>query len=328
MERVPDKYNYVICGGEGFYPVAYNDLKMLSNVRYFSTCDVGFNTSLSRILLRINFKKEVNSIIKAPFRAYVYPRLFPFHFQTVGRTLCFLFFSCRYYIINSSYLEYLRKRYPNVRLVLYMQDLVSAFSIKHDIENYKRRFDLVISYDEGDCKKYGLIYHPTPYSRIDISNLSIQEESDVFFCGYAKSRYKKIFDVYYRCREERLKCKFFIIDLPQSEQIEGEGLIYDRKLSYIENLSYIMKSKCVLEIMQENATGYTPRLWESLMYDKHLLTDNSSVKKSIFYDPSGIHCLSDVGKISDWINIPTLYSPDVKAMMSPLNVLRLIEDYL
>lgn len=328
MERIPDKYNYVICGGGGFYSIAYKDLVKLPNVCYFSTDSVGFNTVLSKILLRINFKSEINRIIEVPFHEYVYPKLFPFHFNIKERPLCYLFFNCHQNIIDSSYIEYLRSNYPDVRTVLYMQDLVSSFSVKYNIESYKKRFDLVISYDEGDCKKYGLIYHPTPYSRIDISNLSVQEESDVFFCGYAKSRYKKIVDVYYRCREEGLKCKFFIIGIPQSEQIVGDGLIYDRTLSYIENLSYIMQSKCVLEIMQEKATGYTPRLWESLMYDKHLLTDNSSVKKSIFYDPSGIHCLSDVGKISDWINIPTSCSPDIKAMMSPLNVLRLIEEYL
>ena len=47
--------NYVIIGGAGFYEVAYADIMNLPNVAYFKDDWEGFNSHLSRILLRMNF---------------------------------------------------------------------------------------------------------------------------------------------------------------------------------------------------------------------------------------------------------------------------------
>ena len=49
--------------------------------------------------------------------------------------------------------------------------------------------------------------------------------------------------------------------------------------------------------MQKAAVGYTLRTWESLLYDKILLTDNDSIKEAPFYDPMRIFVFKNIEDI-------------------------------
>ena len=317
------KYNYIIAGGSGFYEVAYSDLFNMQNVIYFRNYIDGINSKIKRLLLRANFNLKVNKLIRAPFGKLVYPWLFPHSFKE-NSPLCFIFFGTQFAVINTSYLEYLRKKYPNAKFVLYMQDIVASLPY-YDIESYKKRFDLVLSYDKGDCERYNLEYYPTPFSKIDVAKLpKVEEDVDVYYCGAGKNRYATLFDTYRKCISQGLKCKFFIIGVPFENRIVGDGLIYDMLLSYKENLAYAAKSKCILEIMQENADGYTPRLWEAIMFDKHLITNNDGVKGSKYYCLDGIHLLGECS-VLNFINNNILYPEQIKEEMSPVNLLLKIE---
>lgn len=321
------KYNYIIAGSSGFYEVAYSDLFNMPNVVYFRSYIDGINSNIKRFLLRVNFNIKVNKLISTPFGKLVYPWLFSHSFKA-NRPLCFIFFGTQFAVINTGYLDYLRKKYPNAKLVLYMQDIVASLPY-YDIVSYKKRFDLVLSYDKGDCERYNLKYYPTPYSKIDISKLpKINEDIDVFFCGAGKTRYPAIFDTYRKCIDQGLKCKFFLIGVPFEKRIVGDGLIYDKRLSYEENLGYVIQSKCILEIMQEHADGFTPRLWESIMYDKHLLTNNDNIKKTIYYNSDNIHIINEVEKIDRWINNKVEIDNSIKDEKSPQHLIEYIEQII
>ena len=257
-------------------PLASNILYAPLPFRLFSNL---FSVTMLALLLRISSKIAqkcrckiaelilstlLNKLIRTPLGKLVYPWLFPHSFKE-NRPLCFIFFGTQFAVINTSYLNYLRKKYPNAKLVLYMQDIIASLPY-YDIESYKKRFDLVLSYDKGDCERYNLEYYPTPFSKIDIAKLpEVDEDIDVYFCGAGKTRYPEIFKAYIRCKNQELKCKFFLMGVPLDKRIDGEGLVYDKRISYEMNLAYAAKSKCILEIMQENADGYTPRLWEAIM---------------------------------------------------------------
>ena len=320
------KYNYVVVGGSNYYEVAYANLLSLPNVAYFKSYLDGIKSNVIKILLRINFNLHLNKYIPTPFRKIVFPLLFQHHFSN-DKPICFIFFESQFAIYNTRYIEYLKRKYPGSKFVLYMQDLVSSLPY-YDINSYKYRFDLIFSYDKGDCKKYSLHYFPTPYSYYNISNLDKKESIDVYFCGAGKTRYKAIFEVYKRCVREKLKCKFFITGVPKSERIQGEGLIYDCPITYIENLSYVAASKCVLEIMQENADGYSLRLWEAMMYNKHLLTNNHHIINSDFYFKEFIHFVSETKPFDNWINTQVCYPESLRESKSPIWLLREIENLI
>ena len=115
--------------------------------------------------------------------------------------------------------------------------------------------------------------------------------------------------------------------VPQKERIEGDGLIYDSPISYMDNLRYVLASKCILEVMQANADGYTPRLWEAIMYDKHLLTNNAFIRNTQYWNPRGIHLLTECNDFL-FINNSVSYSGDIKKSKSPVNMLYFIEKHL
>ena len=80
--------------------------------------------------------------------------------------------------------------------------------------------------------------------------------------------------------------------------------------------------------MQVNADGYTPRLWESIIYDKHLLTNNYALQGSSFYKEKSMHQLSDIENILSWINTPVNHTEDFKSSLSPINLLKYIDSLI
>lgn len=319
------KFNYIIAGGGGFYLTAYRDLFDLENVSYHVGYANKNHNYLVNLLLRVDFNLNINRFIKTPFRKITFPLLFPHNFCD-KRNLCYIFFESQFSVINTGYLEYLRATIPGVKLVLYMQDIVASLPY-YNIENYKKRFDLVVSYDKGDCIKYGLEYYPTPYSTYN-GEIMPTKDIDLFFCGAAKTRYDTIFSVYKACTMMGLKCLFYITGVPEGSKIVGDGLVYDTPITYEENISFVKRSKCILEVMQKNADGYTPRLWEALFYGTHLLTNNTTIKDSEYYQPQSIHFINKMDDINSWIDETVTVDEELIRSKSPISFLNFIENKL
>lgn len=319
------KYNYVVAGGSNYYEVAYADLFSLPNVFYYKSYVDGIESTFLKFISRINFNLWINKYIPTPFSSIVFPKLFPHHFLD-DKPICFIFFESHFAVYNTRYIEYLKGKYPDSKFVLYMQDIVSSLPHYH-IKDYKKRFDLVLSYDKGDCKKYDLLYYPTPYSKIQLPSLVLDETIDVFFCGAGKTRFPEIHDAFLRCKGEGLKCKFFITGVPKEKQLPYDEIIYDQPISYLENLKYVNSSKCILEIMQKNADGFSLRLWEAIIYDKHFITNNSQIKESKYYAYSNIHTIEELETIKVWINEVKSYPSSIKTEKSPILLLEFIEKY-
>ena len=322
------KYNYVICGSGGYYIYGYKDAMNLPNVSYHKNRYAGFNSLFSRILLRLCFSKKINKIYKNPFSSFVYPRLFPNSFPK-ETLICFLFFGNLQDIYQSTYIEYLRRNYPNVKVVLYMQDLV-ARNRYLNFEKCRNQFDEIFSYDKSDCFKYGLKYHPTPMSKVEQPLSMNTKPSDFFFCGSAKNRLNTIHKIYDFLTEQGYVCDFVILDPPKDAQLRT-GINYRRHpISYEENLSRVAGTSCVVEIMQQNADGFTPRLWESIIFDKHLLSNNSSIADSQYYYPSTMHIISDdfVSFDTTWLHSCSKTPEILKTSLSPISLLKFIDNQI
>ncbi len=321
-------FNYVIIGSSGYYEVGYHDIKNLPNVRYYSSYFDGINNFLLKQIVRWNFSEVVNHYVKTPFSKFTYPFIFRHKFPK-ELPICFIFFGSSYKIFQSSYYEYLRKHYHHAKMVLFLQDIVSSNSYLN-WNLIKGRMDLILSYDKVDCEEYGLLYHPTPMSNFTVSLNSKIPYSDVFFCGNAKSRWRLIHQIYEKLTAKGLVCDFHIMSMPKDgSRISGISYHNDF-MNYQDYLQHLIKSKCILEIMQEGAVGYTPRLWESIVYDKHLLTNNVTIKNFDYYLPNNIHLLKELDEvdIAKIIRKKILYSQDVKESLSPIHLLMFIENEL
>ncbi|GEM_PF-684975 len=216
-----------------------------------------------------------------------YSRKFERQFDE-ARPLCFIvdadFFRLQAGFDN--YINWLRRRYPNSRFVLFYQDLIEKYNGDSSIDNLRPLFDKVISFDKQDAQRYGTLYHPTVSSYIDPGDCSALPESDIYLLAHAKERLPLILAVYDHLTANGVNCRFLVLGVKRKSRIYRSGISYlNRPISYFENLQNVSRSRCVLEIMQKNAVGYTLRLWEAILYNKKFLTDNKGMVASDFYDP-------------------------------------------
>lgn len=294
-------FNYPdLCGlsynKDGYYAICLEDLYNVKNVSVINYPMEGHNTFLRFIHKVFKFFKAKGILKKLSSMAiaYFYPLYFTSKIQDQDN-LCFVFVSD---VWDMDYMRYLKKKYPNCKIVMALRDLVKTKWFYKQLKEAKL-VDCWMSYDEGDCKEYNMHYFSEFESKIHISKNSEVETSDVFFTGRAKDRLPKILEVYDRLTLLGLKCLFIILDAPESQQVKREGIVHtSQMMSYRKMLEYSINSKCLLDINQAGATGYTSRFLEAVIYNKLLLTNNSNIKNHPLYDERYIKIFNNVEEIS------------------------------
>lgn len=320
------KYKYVIFQPPyDYYDITYHDIKNETNVQFINHYPA-FGGVIAEKLCKLHRSAKSNSIVRLPFQSIWNPLFFRSKFSD-NNHLCFLFSAGSAYLEKYGFVSYLKRRYPNAKFVCFYQDIVESVKTSR-IEEIKSIFDLVLSYDIEDTRKYDLVFHNTVFSNYKVPEPNDYDFSDVYFVGAAKNRFQKILDIYKKLVDMSLKCDFYIIGLAKSEQIEGQGLHYVDGISYVENLKHVVRTKVVLEVMQKRATGASLRMWECINYDKIFLTNNEYAPNLSCYDSSNMHHISEIENIKQWIDIPCCYSKEQKESIRPIKLLEFIDEKL
>lgn len=326
-------HNFVIFEVKSeYYKIAFSNLFSCSNVEYIDGLNRG-RTLLCRFFYRLHHSRKLNLIFKLPLKRLWFRMYFQKKFED-EKPLCFLFDArILQFSYVHDYLKYLRGKHPNAQFVLFYQDLIKTYK-SVELSQMRLLFDLILTYDNGEAKKYKLVYHPTIYSKYIFSEKDLEEINkidlcDVYFVGLAKNRLSKILDVYKKLTKAGLICDFYISGVSKEQQFEFSGIHYNQKLSYVENLRHIQRARCILEIMQEGAEGATLRNWEAICYNKILLTDNLSLIHSPYYNTNYISIIRD--GIVDFSIFTAYRDYDLghyMEMISPINLLNFIESYI
>lgn len=321
------KHNFVVFGnGSDYLRAAYADLIEHPQTDYID--DISIKCKLIKWVYRYHTSPRLNSKVKLPFRRIWNKFSFNSEFEN-SLPICFIFFGNDLRRIGSGFIEYLRKKYPNCSVIAYCQDLVRTYG--KEFERNRNKYDLVFSFDQEDAKKYNMIYQPLVYSKnveVDISDNCYN--SDVYFLGKAKDRLDSIIAAYTLLSNMGLKCNFYIVGVKKENQIMADNIHYCEGLSYDENIKNVLKTKCLLEIMQGEGHGYTLRCAEALTYRKKLLTNNQEVLSASFYDKSFIYVVENFNNAVDgcFFETPVDINEKEAKMLSPLNFLRRIDNLI
>lgn len=323
-------YNFVFfLDNNDYQKICYSQLEGRPDVQ------IVFDWNLKGILKlihRIHMSPKTNSIFKLPLKKLWYRKYFNNKFSE-QRPICFVFDTCLLQLYNYyDYVIFLKNNYPLSKTVLFYQDLIKTFRISFRPDMARVYFDYLISYDKSDASFYNIAYHPTVSSPITV-NVPIPDnyKSDVYCLAQAKTRLPLYVDICNFLMKKGVSCKFFLARVPMNERTPHDGITYlDSPMSYIENLKYVMNTNCILEIMQDEAVGYTLRLWEAILYDKKLLTNNDSVKESPFYNDNYI-CIMKESFFENTINTSFFkdsykLSNPYKNLVTPINILSFISD--
>lgn len=322
------KYNYVFyLENTSYIAACINDIKNRDNtIIRFSIYNS--ESRFLNLIYKIHHSQRINRFINIPLKKVWYRLCTSFCFRN-DNPICFIF-DARWlqydYVVD--YVKYLKSNYNKSKIICYYIDLVKNYNKLAQPDNVKIYADEVLAYDLQDSKKYSLIYRPTFYSKIDVQESNLID-SDIFFVGYAKDRLDTIISIYEKCSSMGLVCDFHIIGVEKEKQLYPEKIHYNQYLNYSDCLAHISHTKCVLEVMQTGAVGYTLRLWEAIAYDKVLMTNNKSILESDFYVPGKI-IFTDNLTISESIAEASeiSYPENIKYKISPDAFLSFIDDLL
>lgn len=329
-------YNFVILGSPWeLYLSAYSDIINLPDVIYVPEPQI---PAALRLLYKIHLHPKINGIVNIPGKTLWNRLLFDVQFSDNEKPICFILFS-DWYCRNTDLIKFIRNKYKDSKIVIMFQDLIG---LKHmyysnepiNIDKLKSEVDLVISFDFNDARKYNIEYHNIPYSKSLDSSSNKPVEYDIYFLGQAKNRLSEILDTYFILNNYHLKLNFILAGVPKKQRKALDGITYveNGAVSYKENLNHIQNSRCILEIMQKNGTGYTIRTLEALAYGKKLLTNNQYILKAPFYNPGYISYFSSPDKINKDFLDNLSVKPDIDDKfitdLSPIKLLEFIEKKL
>lgn len=324
------KHNFVIFGSSwDLYKFSFSDVYEMENVQYIPLPFSGIKKYIYALYKRLMRLFPTSSVL-----AIIWLKFFSNKNFAEQKPICFIYL---WGVLTDNYtsqtIRYLKKKYPNCKHVLFNTDLIATRNSKYTGYDAKRDYDLVLSFDPGDCTKYGLIYHPLVFSHYNSNNYPLKY--DVFFLGQAKNRLKEIYDLYDLLTNCNLKVKFLLKGVEDKDKRIGDGLEYFTKnISYSDNLKYIEESKCVLEIMQKGGTGYTQRGCEVVGLNKKLLTNNPYIKNAPFYNEKYISTFDavdniDVNFLKRLVGDEVVeYGKEYRKKMSPKELLEFVEEML
>ena len=325
-----NQYNYVVLGSSwDLYKQSYSDLNTVGYAQYIWR-KVPSRFSFYGLLYRLHFNKRIKFPLKFFWNSFFVKTNF-----SNNKPLCFILFS-DWIRLDTNIVPFLRKKYSGCKIVWFCQDLIStqkALDNHFDVNEIKKHLDLIISFDQKDCEKYGFIYHPLVFSEFR-GEKKLMPESDVYMLAKAKNRLDDIYAIYEVLRSKHLKLDINLVDVkPKDQKFKEEIHFLDsRGMSYAENLQHILHTKCILEVMQKNGAGFTQRGCESVCLGKKLLTNNAYIKNEPFFKPEYISTFSSVNDLDhdfvEHISDNVAVNFNYKEKMSPIALLNFIEGKL
>lgn len=329
------KYNYVIFGTDSdLARFTFSDLVDKEGIYLAPTIEENLGSFYP--IYRFHLSDKVNSIVKLPFKAIWNPYYFKNPFND-DKPICFVFMRYVSFVNKTIHLsDYFRKKYPGSKCVLYIRDLFERqinkyYNTPFNIEDIRKQFDLTITFDEGDRKKYNFAYFPLVMSSFR-DTVQQMPDSDVFFVGWAKNRLNEIISAYEVLRSHGLRLDFSLAGVDDDQKVYKDEINYISYMDYGENLQHVAHTKCLLEIMQKGQASFTQRGAEAVCLGKKLLTNNSIIEQEPFYNPEYISKFDDsrnmdeafIARIPEEIEVDYHY----KENFSPLALLASIDEQL
>lgn len=233
-----------------------------------------------------------------------------------GPATCDLVFVVKGEGLTPNFLQHLKKRYPNSRLILHLWD--SLVNCKH-IQLKFPYFDSMSSFDPSDCKKVSQFrYRPLFFLDKYLNREQNNTGQGVFFIGTLNGDRPQVISRLVRSWMSTSDFKYWLFVRSRLELTLRK--LFDKSLKQIEESHLIYKSMsaeaisqnyndcaAVLDIEHPNQSGLTMRTFEVIASGKKLITTNRKIVEHDFYDPARI-CVIDRNNPTipdDFLKAPT-----------------------
>lgn len=204
-------------------------------------------------------------------------------------------------LICKEYIEWLRKRKPNARIILDYDNRVSNSIdpdsiIISDIEKW--------TYDPDDASQYNMRLKEPSYMdcfKISDDKRRGKKKYDIVYVGRDKGRADYLLSLENEFRAVGLRTYFHIS--PTHRYQLAFRKYYRPVIRYEEYLGLINHSKAILNIMRNNQKALTMRDFEAIFNGIKCITNNKAIKEFEAYDESRFFVLGEdnMKNLSDFI---------------------------
>ncbi|MBJ6746079.1 hypothetical protein JEQ21_06365 [Streptococcus sp. 121] len=258
--------------------------------------------SIIYTLMRVHYSYKIYQRIKLPFKGMwkKFLSLNQINFD-INTRYKILFTNNSLFMTELTNLLKLKKQY-HVDFYLYLVDSMGKRDT-YKVQSYidSDIFTEIISFDEKDSKQYGFKYFPHPIPYVKPRKSAIQQ--DIYFLGVAKGRSKHLIELSNFFKSNGVTQKLLVASSNGKEKLElKQHDLYSENITYRENIQNVSESNVVLEVVQENQYGPTLRYYESVIYNKKLLTNNTNIRTFPFYNEKYMKIFNTVSDIDlEWL---------------------------
>ena len=215
---------------------------------------------------------------------------------------------------SKRFLSRLRGDYPNLVMLFEFTNVCGKYNNLKKLSRVIDFYDHIITFNEADSRQYGFRFHRLCYSFREPEESDVPY-SDLLFIGQDKGRLSYLLSVYDRVTQLGLKCSFYIANVAADKQVAREGIIYNRWIPYSEVLRHVSRTRCILEILEDQSNYFSLRTFEALVYKKKLITATPGVLKADFYSPSQMLYIQSAKDITrEFFEVPVINGYDVAAL--------------
>lgn len=164
----------------------------------------------------------------------------------------------------------------------------------------------VWTYDNKDCRDYGLNYCTKAGGNPACFYEKQEPEYDVLYVGKDKGRGAFIFRLEKMLQDAGLKTFFRVV--PETRFEKNKDPRYGEPIPYDEICKLIARSRAILNVALPGQEGHTIRDTEAIWNNVKLITTNQKTAQRAYYNPANILVVSEetvsAQQIIDFLNTP------------------------
>ncbi|WP_353168983.1 hypothetical protein [Flavobacterium sp.] len=189
------------------------------------------------------------------------------------------------------------------KYIAYLYDSVSRCPVKHLLEGV---FDEIFSFDKADILTYGFS-ETTNYIYFDTPEKAAIQKQNFVYIGSIDNRLKFLNNFAEHLKKQQqsfifyaIGKKAFINKLKQLFLGKNKNIIFQKKrFTQNETLKMYDESEIIVDLVRDNQSGLSFRIFEALGLQKNVITNNKSIIFYDIYDSGKIIYLDDLHKLNE-----------------------------
>ena len=192
-------------------------------------------------------------------------------------------------------IKFLEKEYKIKKKILYLWDNIARVPNFFEINKF---FDKVYTFDFADSEKYNLRYRPTFYSKrleeFKIKDINFIKKIDIFFIGIYRKNRLEILKNLYKNKENFIylyysRIFYYIYKFMRKKDFKNiREYINFSPITREKYNEIFMQSKYIIDIPEENQTGFTQRVLDAIFLEKKVITTQKNISEESIYNPNNI----------------------------------------